>query len=430
MSTLPSRPVVILGGGVIGAATAYHLHKLGMRNIIIVEKTAIACAASGKAGGFLARNWSDQTPKEELARVGFALHAETAKELKDVGIDVGYRPVWTFQGVVEEGCLGKGDVVDGVASRTRRKSISDEVKRRHDETHPTWASLKSCKQIGTPTTTAQVHPKLLTEALVRCSNANVIIAEAIAMVSTPSPPPLPTTEPGIGPPPKRATHVKIRRPDNTETLLPCDTLIFALGPWSSTVRTWNPPVPIPEIGSVKAHTVIHPPSSNPPPPHCLFLTYKHKDESYSHPEVYPRPDGTVYTCHSSPPDYSATFPTKGDIVPTAASISDLIHLGKNISSLTSTANAETATVQTACFYPTTSRDVPVIGALPGYCNTFIATGHSCWGILFSLSTGKALAELIVDGKSESVDLKPFAVERFRVRERDLQIVAPKGEGEE
>jgi glycine/D-amino acid oxidase-like deaminating enzyme len=45
--------VLICGGGVIGAAIAYFLSCRGVAATVI-ERTGLACAASGKAGGFLA----------------------------------------------------------------------------------------------------------------------------------------------------------------------------------------------------------------------------------------------------------------------------------------------------------------------------------------------------------------------------------------
>src|SRR5256885_14039645 len=42
----------------------------------VIERTGLACAASGKAGGFLALDWCDGTPLQSLARRSFAVHAE------------------------------------------------------------------------------------------------------------------------------------------------------------------------------------------------------------------------------------------------------------------------------------------------------------------------------------------------------------------
>jgi hypothetical protein len=46
--------------------------------VTVVERTDVACAASGKAGGFLARDWCDGAPLGRLARRGFELHADLA----------------------------------------------------------------------------------------------------------------------------------------------------------------------------------------------------------------------------------------------------------------------------------------------------------------------------------------------------------------
>src|ERR1700760_4802977 len=74
--------VVICGGGVIGACTAYFLKRRGI-DVIVVERTGVACAASGKAGGFLALDWCAGSPLDALARRSFALHAELAAEIDD-----------------------------------------------------------------------------------------------------------------------------------------------------------------------------------------------------------------------------------------------------------------------------------------------------------------------------------------------------------
>jgi glycine/D-amino acid oxidase-like deaminating enzyme len=92
--------VLICGGGVIGASIAYFLSCRGGVAATVIERTGLACAASGKAGGFLALDWCDGTPLEPLARRSFALHAQLAAV---VGGDWGYRRLTTYGGLAGVG---------------------------------------------------------------------------------------------------------------------------------------------------------------------------------------------------------------------------------------------------------------------------------------------------------------------------------------
>ena len=51
-----------------------------------------------------------------------------------------------------------------------------------------------------------------------------------------------------------------------------------------------------------------------------------------------------------------------------------------------------------------------MGAVPGYRGLYIAAGHEGDGIAYTPITGKSIAELVVDGKTEA-DLAPFAIDR-------------------
>jgi glycine/D-amino acid oxidase-like deaminating enzyme len=79
--------VVICGGGAIGACTAYFLGRRGI-DVIVLERTEVAAAASGKAGGFLALDWCAGTPLDALARRSFQLHATLPRE---------FAGDWTYQ---------------------------------------------------------------------------------------------------------------------------------------------------------------------------------------------------------------------------------------------------------------------------------------------------------------------------------------------
>src|ERR1700751_1720382 len=136
--------VLICGGGVIGASIAYFLSCRGVAATVI-ERPGVACAASGKAGGFLALDWCDGTPLQALARRSFALHAQLAEEIDG---DWGYRRLTTYGGV----------------ARRRRSSSAYNID---------WLSpdVAVQKRLGSAETTAQVHPGQFTAAVMRAAEA-------------------------------------------------------------------------------------------------------------------------------------------------------------------------------------------------------------------------------------------------------------------
>jgi glycine/D-amino acid oxidase-like deaminating enzyme len=68
--------------------------------------------------------------------------------------------------------------------------------------------------------------------------------------------------------------------------------------------------------------------------------------------------------------------------------------------------------QTACLRPLSADGLPIIGEAPGVDGVYLATGHGRQGILMSTATGQAMADLIVDGATDCIDLAPFDPARF------------------
>ncbi len=137
--------VVICGGGVIGAAIAYFLSVRGVQPLV-VERTRLACGASGKSGGFLALDWCDGTPLEPLARRSFHLHGQLSEE---IGGDWGYRRLTTYGATLAPGASSHS------SQGADASWLSDRGTGRH--------------RLGTPDTTAQVHPERFTEAVMRAA---------------------------------------------------------------------------------------------------------------------------------------------------------------------------------------------------------------------------------------------------------------------
>jgi D-amino-acid dehydrogenase len=63
------------------------------------------------------------------------------------------------------------------------------------------------------------------------------------------------------------------------------------------------------------------------------------------------------------------------------------------------------------YRPCSADGLPYIGRIRRYSNVVVATGHSMLGLSLGAGTGKLVGE-IVDERQPSIDLAPFAVERF------------------
>ncbi|PRW56176.1 oxidoreductase TDA3 [Chlorella sorokiniana] len=376
--------VVVVGGGIIGAATAHYLAAKGAQPLVL-EACSPACSASGKAGGFLALDWCDGQAVGPLARRSFQLHAELAESL---GVDCGYRRVTTHSISVKQG--GAPGARGSGAARL--------------PTLPGWVVRENVGQatiIGTEGTTAQVHPELLTKALLQRMQERGGALQLAAVTGVES-------EGG------RLTAVRVQdRGSGEERTLPADAVVFAMGAWSSQLASWLP-ASCPDVYSgLKVHSIVLADPQQRTTADALFLAYRGTDGKSLEPEVYPRPNGTCYVCGCSD-DAAPVPPSAADVQPRPAAIEALRGVAASVSEELGQAEV---LQQQACFLPTSSDGVPVIGQIPGLENAFIATAHSCWGILNAPATGEALAELVVDGKASSSDLRPFDPARFARRRR-------------
>lgn len=346
--------VVICGGGIIGCATAYFISLKGIK-VTLVERCSIACAASGKAGGFLARGWGSG-PTEALHHQGFDLHAKLAEEL----CIKSYRRLPTLS-------------VNG--SQRARKPHSD---------FP-WVDLASSEPMDAGT--AQVNPAELTQRLFEAAAANgaSLVLGAVEGVQREG---------------DRVTAVVVGGND-----LPCDTVIFAMGPWSVLVEQWLPEARVPMEGILSTSLLFRLPSPV-EPPCALFCA---EDEYGCHLEVNPRVDGTVYVCGCGGSAYlngqqiAALPPEK--VGPNPKRIAAAAASLRSKTSVTGDVEPEAS----ACIRPCPPDARPILGRVVG--NAFLACGHNCWGILWGPLTGLIMAELITGG-APPVALSAFDPGRF------------------
>jgi glycine/D-amino acid oxidase-like deaminating enzyme len=348
--------VIVCGGGVIGTSVAYFLSRLGAE-VVVIERTEVACAASGKSGGFLALDWCDGSPLQRLARRSFELHASLAETL---GGDWGYRRLATYSGSCEAGAVQSAG--------------------RH---HLPWlaSGVAIERRLGAHATTAQVHPAAFTRAMLRAAEdagAELRIGTVTGLL--------------------RDGADRVRGVEVGGERVEGDAVVIAMGPWSMLASAW---LDLPPVFGLKGHSLVLE-TGDAVPPEALFLEFAEARGGMLSPEVVPRPDGTTWVCAVSSDGPLPVDPA--DVVPDDGAMERLHAVCAAVSP--ALANAKVVARQ-ACFRPVTQDGLPLIGAAPGLDNVYIATGHSVWGILNAPATGEALAELVVHGAERSVDLAAF-----------------------
>lgn len=89
----PLRPrydVVIIGAGVHGLATAYHLAKRGVRDVAVLDKSYLGAGASGRNTAIIRSNY--RTPE------GVAFYDESVKLYEALSAELGYNVLFSQQG--------------------------------------------------------------------------------------------------------------------------------------------------------------------------------------------------------------------------------------------------------------------------------------------------------------------------------------------
>jgi glycine/D-amino acid oxidase-like deaminating enzyme len=368
--------VLICGGGVIGACTAYFLARRGV-DVTVIERTEVACAASGKAGGFLALDWCAGSPLDALARRSFALHAELAAGMDD---HWGYGRTTAYGGLVAR---------DGRA-RAREPAVL------------AWlaAGTVITHQLGTSDTTASVNPRKFTTAIMRAAQQHGAQLRTGEVT-------------GLARRGEQVTGIEVNG-----SVVEADATVIALGPWSILASEW---APLPQVYGRQSPSLVYDTGAD-VPPHALFLEFRDRSGEELTVEVFPRADGTTHCCA-----FGSAAPLPPDPAQVAPDPDAIERLRSLCERLSPAFRPERIVARQACFRPFMRDYLPLIGRVPRTEGAYVATGHNVWGILNAPATGEAMAELIVDGAAHTVDLAPFDPSRLppfapssqrRVRGRD------------
>jgi len=363
--------VVICGGGVIGACTAYFLARRRI-DVTVVERLEVASCASGKAGGFLARDWCAGSALDALARRSFALHASLHEEIGSWS----YQRVSAYSGLV----------------------VPDADKRRHAAAKLNWLSdgVLIGAELSTPETTAMVNPHAFTSGMMRAAEqhgARLRHGEVTGLV--------------------RRGDAVAGVEAGGETIA-ADAVVIALGPWSLRAAQW---LRLPLVFGLQSPSLVYDTGTD-VPAEALFLDWQGDSGETIGVEVFPRADGSTHIAALSSQGPLPMDPA--DVRPDPDGLKATQAICERISPAF---RPERIVARQSCFRPVTQDGLPLIGPVPGSAGAYIATGHSVWGILNAPATGEALAELIAEGRARTTDLTPFDPARLRPLDPDRVRIA-------
>ncbi|KAJ9258302.1 hypothetical protein DTO271D3_4708 [Paecilomyces variotii] len=395
------REIVIVGGGIIGCCSAYFLtrhpsYDPARHKITILEATEIAGGASGKAGGLLAL-WAYPS---NIVPLSYKLHAQLAEEHGGKA-RWGYREVHCGQVVANGRPLSDkskdmaGAKVGGssVSLQKRQETAKGQLRAAGVPSDLDWLVpdlVRGYESMSGPGETAQVHPYLFTTSMAKLAEekgAKVVLGSVTNIDRTVD---------GV----KSVTYTE--KDSGESRTIPATDVLIAAGPWT---RGVFPPAP---ISAVRAHSVVIRPT-RPVSAYTLFTNISlpagfdgsKKRANVVTPEIYARPDGTVYACGEG--DRIVPLPkTTADVQVDNSRCQDIID---SVGSISDELRGGEVSVCQACYLPNVDAmgGGPLIGHT-GIKGLYIAAGHTCWGIQNAPATGKLMSEFVFDGKAKSAKI--------------------------
>ncbi|EOD14498.1 hypothetical protein EMIHUDRAFT_461482 [Emiliania huxleyi CCMP1516] len=359
-------PIVIAGAGLHGAALAYYLTQRGEKPLL-VDRHSVAAAASGKGGGFLARDWGSG-PTEQLHTTSFALHQELAESL---GI-TSYRKIPVLS------------VTPGVRSK-RTTDICPWLDGEIADSR--WMDRDGGAQVAPH----ELCTKLVEAALSAGASLRIGAVEGI--------------EKSGGDASMSVSAVVI---DGERVA--CRAFACTMGPWAALAQDWFD-IPVPMTG-IKSTSIVFKDASREVEPFALFCG---EDSRFgTHLEVYPRNSGEVYLCGIGGSEYVDADELRAGKYPPGQVHADPARVKAATDSFSTMSRRLGGTPDTvqACMRPCPPDALPYMGRVRGFTNAYMSAGHNCWGILWAPVSGKAMSELILDGEASCVDLRPFDPARF------------------
>ena len=366
-----SGDVVIVGGGIVGMATAYYLAKGGVPSIVI-ERDAIGSHASGFAYGGLSPlgGFGIPGPLAEIAQDGMRLHRELAQSLvEETGMDVDFRVRPSLALALTDADVQRLQAALPWQQRQAGYGARwlDAAEARRVEPRISEETIGAVLIDGT----ADVEPYRLVLALTKAAEEMGATVRHGRVT-------------GLRRDGERVTGVMLERGE-----VACSAVVLGLGPWSGETSSWiDTPI---EVRPLKGQILrLQAPG---PPVACSV--------GWGHNYATTKTDGLLWagtTEEEAGFDEESTPGARDEI---GAAL---------VKMLPAMADAQVVH-QTACLRPLASDGLLLLGRVPALENVYMATGAARKGIVYGPPMGRAIADLILTG-STKISLDAFNPGRF------------------
>ena len=378
--------VVIIGAGVIGCSTAYHLARLGITDVVVVEMDQVGSGASGKSASMLSLQFCTDELSARLAKHSYERYLRFEDE---IGVPIDFKRIGWLSLATQESAeylLRSAELLQSLDIRTDVLT-PEEIKRRYPEINTEDIVLGTW---GPDDGSFDPH-MIMWGYIGKAREMGVKLCQGA-----------------------RATGICVRK-GRVEGVLTdkgfvaTQVVVNAGGPWAIEIGKWVD-VEIAIINSARSILVTGPfpdiPSTRP------FI----EDVTA---EWYFRPEGpgVLMGMGSSPTeelDVPFDFEIMNEMIDTAVHRVPVLEGASMLTGWTG-------------IRPMTLDDRPILGPVPSVDGFILNCGWGGTGIIQAPMAGQLVAEYISNGHTSTMDIHPFRIGRFEGKAieevRDLRVFA-------
>jgi sarcosine oxidase subunit beta len=381
--------VVIIGAGAIGCSTAYHLARMGVTDVLVVEMDQVGSGSSGKSASMLSLQFCADELSARLAKHSYARYMQFEEE---IGVSIDFKRMGWVSLATQESAdhlLRGAEMLRSLGIRTDILTPED-IRYRYPEVNTEDIVLGTWGPDDGP-----FDPHMIMWGYIgRARGMGVKLHQGVRAI-------------GI-----RVRNGRVAGVVTDEGFVATDVVVNAGGPWAIEIGRWAD-VEIPIINSARSILVTGPfpdiPSDRP------FI----EDVTA---EWYYRPEGpgVLMGMGSSPTDeldVPLDFEMMEEMIDTAIHRVPILERATMLTGWTG-------------IRPMTLDDRPILGPVPSVHGFILNCGWGGTGIIQAPIAGQLVAELVSNGRASTMDIRPFGIDRFAgksIKEvSDSRVIARQG----